>query len=328
MASADAQEKWAKTGKSMKGSAKKGVTVYKPKTTSSTQLKRVTSPILVYDKTNKEARQQNVTETKPPRNPYQEGADAMGDSKPKTGTGGGTGGGGSSSNSTNTDLTAMMKFLAGEMKTDPYAQQYEQAKTGIEGAYSGGYKTAEQGYKDLISALEGITNPYAGVAPTATSVTSSMDDLLARQGVSNTPVEQYAQMLKGIESQRTAGASDMMKMISNAYAGQLAGNVAAARSAQTAGLGQLGAAKISALQGLEGSNLANRLGYRTNIMQMLLSGAALGGKLPGGLAGINAPAAPVGGIDWSSPTAAINSPGALKDLLDAIAAGVPAQVLG
>ena len=323
MASADTMEKYAKKGKNVAGTGKKGVTVYKPKTIQSSQVKSPTSPILIYDKVNKEARQQagaGVTETKPPRDPYKEGSDAVDDTKPKPGSGGGTGGDGSKT-STDSDLTAMMKFLAGEMRTDPYSAQYEQAKTGIEGAYTTARGTGVKGYDDLISSLKAITNPYADLTPTATGVTSSMDDLLATQGVSNEPVGQYAQMLKNIEAQRTAGATDMMKLISGAYGSQLSGNVAAAEEAKRAGLGQMDAARIAALQGLASSNLANQLGYRTNLMQMLLSGVAAGGKLPGGLGNINAPA-PV------NPNTKITSWGTVQDYLDALAAGVPAQVLG
>jgi hypothetical protein len=126
----------------------------------------------------------------------------------------------------------------------------------------------------LKAQIAGQVNPYANIQAEATQVTPQLQQLLESQGVSTTPLQEFATTLQSQSEGQAAAFNNLAQQLAAGFEGSRTGQMTGAESQRAALLGALENARNLYSSQIESQALQRR----QNIEQLLLDAIAKGGN--------------------------------------------------
>lgn len=164
----------------------------------------------------------------------------------------------------------LQKLLTG----GAYAKPYSDLEAKLGELYGQAQPRIDTAMTNLETTLKGMTNPYANFQAQTTQVTPQLSQLLASQGVSQTPLQELA----AVTNAQNAGQSTAF--------GNLVGTLKSIQDASQQGMLQdvasqrtdFGNALEQARLGMGAQIAQQRMGQQESLMKLLLSALAKGGR--------------------------------------------------
>lgn len=180
-------------------------------------------------------------------------------------------------------LSAMDRYtqmIQGMLTSGSYNKPYDDLLTRLNSFYGG--EDGQSGAKgrigsamdNLTTFLQGQANPYAGLQAQTAQTTPALNKFLQSQGVSDTPLGQYAEVVNA----QNAGAGTAFQNLANTLGGIYGAN-------QAGQISDVGVQRTDLLNQLEqsrlgyGAQLAEKgLDQRNELLKLLMGSVAKGGK--------------------------------------------------
>lgn len=177
-------------------------------------------------------------------------------------------------------LDRYTQMVQGMLTDGTYRKPYDDLMTSLNTMYGGADNVSGAkgrigtAMDDLKEALNAQTNPYQGFQAQAAQTTPALSEFLASQGVSNTPLGQYAATINA----QNAGASSAFQNLANTlgavYGSELTGRVSDVEQQRTDLLNQLEQQRLG-----YGAQIQQKaLGRQDEMLKLLMNAILKGGK--------------------------------------------------
>lgn len=188
----------------------------------------------------------------------------------------GGGGGGGLSAAEKAQQKALNRYtrqLQGLLRSGSYRAPQDQLMQQLQTQYQAATPQINTAYENLISQLQGQTNPYANMQAVTTQATPELQQLLQSQGVSTDPLQQFATALNTQNQGQATAFQNLINNMSGIQSANQTGMINAARAQQANAL-----AALEGQRAAYGTQLESQAaGQQQNFMEMLLNAIAKGG---------------------------------------------------
>lgn len=168
-------------------------------------------------------------------------------------------------------------LIAGMINDGGYRSQQDALLGELQKQYSAATPTINTAVDALKAQISGQVNPYANIQAQQVQVTPQLQQLLESQGVSTSPLQEFASTLQAQNAGQAAAFNNLSQ--------QLAGGYEAGRTGQLTGADAMRAQALAALEGARagyGTQLESQAATaRNDLLGLLLNAVGQGANVPG-----------------------------------------------